>query len=93
MVSRGLHQWEQPTRDQRLARMQARRDARLSATPAKYHAATAENATWSYLSDAPYTVEYCADCGDAECARWMRVQERLDLQSLARMTSRLTKEN
>src|SRR5690242_4345461 len=37
----GLHQWARPTDAQILARMKARRDARLNAEPAKYHATTA----------------------------------------------------
>ncbi|MEU3656469.1 hypothetical protein AB0E67_27410 [Streptomyces sp. NPDC032161] len=89
----GWHEWTPPTQGQIKQRMRARRFARISALPPECHATTAESTEWSYACDTPCTTEYCADCGDAECPRWLRVQERLDLQSLARMTARIAKEN
>ena len=79
----GWHRWEQPTDAQRLARMRARRFARISALPAEYHATTSESTEWNYACDTPETTEYCADCGDTGCRRWMRVQDHLDQQRLA----------
>ncbi|MFE1515831.1 hypothetical protein ACFW9I_03180 [[Kitasatospora] papulosa] len=84
----GLHQWEQPTQTQIKARMRARRFARNSALPTQYHAATAEFTEWNYACDTPDTTEYCADCGDAECPRWSRIQDRLEQQSFDRMMAR-----
>ncbi|MET8746357.1 hypothetical protein [Streptomyces sp. NPDC004728] len=78
----GWHMWAPPTQKQILARMRARRAARLDAAPTNYHGATAESTEWSYVSDTPDTTEYCADCGDAECPRWIRIQERLDEQRM-----------
>ncbi|MEU0836097.1 hypothetical protein [Streptomyces sp. NPDC005969] len=78
----GWHAWTPPTQDQIKARMLARRTARLDAPAPQYHATTAEHLEWSYASDTPMPSEYCADCGDPECARWIRTQERLDEQRL-----------
>lgn len=39
---KGIHRWEQPTNAQILARMRARRAARLNAQPAQFHVATAQ---------------------------------------------------
>ncbi|MER7196145.1 hypothetical protein [Streptomyces flaveolus] len=77
-LSAPRHPWQPPTTVQILARMRARRAARLTARAALYHVVTAEVTTWSYLSDTPSTDEYCADCGDDDCARWIRIQERID---------------
>jgi hypothetical protein len=72
------HTWERPTGVQILARMRARRAARITAPPPQYHAASAEDTTWSYVSDSPVTDEFCADCGDPECPRWIRTQKRIE---------------
>ncbi|MEU9947046.1 hypothetical protein [Streptomyces sp. NPDC047939] len=84
----GWHKWTPPTQDQIKTRMRARRFAHNSALPPEYHATTAEYTEWNYACDTPDTTEYCADCGDAECPRWMRVQDRLDEQRLARTIAR-----
>ena len=70
--------WERPTSAQILARMRARHSARITAPATRYHVATGEETTWSYLSDAPITEEFCADCADPECSRWIRIWERID---------------
>ena len=84
----GWHQWEQPTQAQILTRMRARRFAKVSALPTQYHATTAEYTEWNYACDTPDTTEYCADCGDSECPRWGRIQDRLEQQSFDRMMAR-----
>ncbi|MFI6282887.1 hypothetical protein [Streptomyces sp. NPDC050988] len=76
--SASCHTWERPADVQILARMRARHAARITAPAILYHAATAEATTWSYISDAPVTDEFCADCGDSECTRWIRTQERIE---------------
>ncbi|MFI0929675.1 hypothetical protein ACH4TP_37990 [Streptomyces sp. NPDC021012] len=73
----GVHWWAEPTRAQILARMRARRRARLNTPPAQYHAATVEETGWSHAGDRPYTSRLCADCGEGDCRRWIRTQERL----------------
>ncbi|MGZ2361467.1 hypothetical protein LRE75_33115 [Streptomyces sp. 372A] len=61
--------------------MRARRSARITAPVTRYHVATGETTTWSYLSDTPITEEFCADCADAECPRWIRIWERIDYRN------------
>lgn len=70
----GWHQWTAPTNAQILARMQARRTARLTAEPPKYHAVTG----WAPTSDGESADPYCADCATPVCFRWSRIQARLD---------------
>ncbi|WP_331731996.1 hypothetical protein OG613_47275 (plasmid) [Streptomyces sp. NBC_00015] len=76
--SAGCLSWERPTGVQILARMHARHAARITAAPTQYHASSVEATTWSYVSDTPATDEFCADCGDSECPRWIRTQERIE---------------
>ncbi|MFF7953914.1 hypothetical protein [Streptomyces griseorubiginosus] len=78
--SAGCHTWERPADVQILARMRARSAASITAPATLYHVATAEATTWSYISDAPVTDEFCADCGDPECNRWIRTQERIEVR-------------
>jgi hypothetical protein len=68
-----MHAWEQPTREQILARMRARRNARLNAPPTNYHAAT----TWAPDIDGGSADQYCADCGTSACWQWNRITNRL----------------
>ncbi|WP_176710334.1 hypothetical protein [Streptomyces sp. Wb2n-11] len=70
----GMHAWEQPTQAQIKARMLARRNARLTAEPAKYHATT----NWAADLTGEEGIPYCADCKTDTCFRWMRIQARLD---------------
>ncbi|MFD3336113.1 hypothetical protein ACFWV1_26220 [Streptomyces sp. NPDC058700] len=76
----GMHPWEQPTPKQILARMRARRTARrtarLNAPPAQHHATT--GLAPDETGESP--IEYCADCRTDGCARWARIQARLDRQ-------------
>jgi len=72
----GWHQWDQPTNAQILARMRARRAARLNAEPTKYHATTG----WDPAPDGESADPYCADCKTPACFRWSRIQARLDHQ-------------
>lgn len=78
----GWHTWTPPTQDQILARMRARRDARLSAAPAKYHATT----RWTGMAGDPDDEGYalCADCGTDDCPQYWRIQTRLGRQRMAR---------
>ncbi|MFF8840535.1 hypothetical protein [Streptomyces sp. NPDC015130] len=71
----GLHVWEQPTDAQILARMRARRTARL-AGPAPLHATTA----WAPDPDGESADSYCRDCGTSACPRWWRIDNRLQLR-------------
>jgi len=86
--SAGFHTWERPAAVQILARMHARHAARITAPATLYHAATAEATTWSYISDTPVTDEFCADCGDSECTRWIRTQERIEARKDRRRLQR-----
>jgi len=67
-----MHSWERPTNAQILARMRARRAARLNAAPPKYHATTRWTGTPGDPEDPGY--ELCADCGTENCARYLRIQ-------------------
>lgn len=75
-ASVGLHRWEQPTREQVLARMRARRTARLNALPAQYHATT----RWVPDPGGESADQYCADCGTSACFQWNRIYDRLQLR-------------
>ncbi|MFF1444179.1 hypothetical protein [Streptomyces sp. NPDC058295] len=72
----GWHVWTPLTQEQILARMLARRNARLTAVPAVYHAATG----WAADSTGEEGIPFCADCKTEFCPRWSRVQARLDQQ-------------
>ncbi|MFJ7990274.1 hypothetical protein [Streptomyces sp. NPDC096351] len=72
---KGYHQYEPPTQAQILARMRARRKARL-AGPALLHATTA----WAPDPDGESADSYCKDCGNSACARWWRIENRLHLR-------------
>ncbi|MEU6979652.1 hypothetical protein [Streptomyces sp. NPDC046371] len=72
------HTWAAPTDTQILARMRARRAARLNTPPSQHHAATTWSGDWNGDTD-----PYCADC-DTRCAQWLRVQQRLEEQRWAR---------
>ena len=82
----GWHTWTRLTDRQILARMLARRNARLNAVPAVYHATTA----WAPDLTGESADPYCADCKTDYCPRWTRIQTRLDQQrwGLPRHTSR-----
>lgn len=71
----GWHKWAAPTQEQILARMLARRTARLTANPAVYHATTG----WDPEPDGESAVPCCADCAGV-CFRWLRIQARLERQ-------------
>jgi len=71
----GWHTWEQPTQAQILARMRARRRARL-AGPAPLHATTA----WAPDHTGESADPYCADSRTDTCARWNRIYDRLQLR-------------
>lgn len=68
-----MHSWEQPSREQILARMLARRAARLNPEPTIYHATTAWAADATGESGEPY----CADCKTDGCRQWIRIDTRL----------------
>jgi hypothetical protein len=68
------HKWEQPSQEQILARMLARRAARLDAQPVKYHAVTA----WAADATGEEGIPFCSDCGTECCRQWIRIQTRLD---------------
>ena len=70
----GWHQWTPPTDAQILARMRARRTARLTAPKPKYHATTG----WDPAPDGESADPYCADCATPACFRWSRIQARLN---------------
>ncbi|QKW31489.1 hypothetical protein HUT11_35595 (plasmid) [Streptomyces seoulensis] len=72
----GLHQWMRPTQKQIKQRMQARRTARLTTEPTKYHATTG----WAPDHTGESAEPYCADCKTDGCHRWARIQTRLDQQ-------------
>ncbi|MFB7359619.1 hypothetical protein [Streptomyces gardneri] len=72
----GMHRWEQPTRAQILARMRARRAARLNAPPAQHHATT----RWAPDPGGESADPYCADCGHTACPRWNRIYDRIQLR-------------
>lgn len=74
--SAGWHTWEQPTSAQILARMRARRTARLNAPPTQHHATI----RWSPDPDGESADLYCADCGTSACPRWNRIYDRLQLR-------------
>ncbi|MFD7980262.1 hypothetical protein [Streptomyces sp. NPDC059071] len=78
--SAGWHTWVQPTRAQILARMRARRAALLNAPPTEYHATT----SWSADHHGEPDAEFCAECSREDCPRWLRVQQRLDMQRMNR---------
>ena len=82
----GWHAWGPLTQKQILARMLARRTARLNAEPAVYHATTG----WAPDHTGEEGIPFCADCKTDSCARWMRIQTRLDRQrwGLPRRTRR-----
>lgn len=71
-----MHAWEQPTQAQIKDRMLARRAARLSAEPTKYHAFT----DWAADHTREEGVPFCADCKTDGCRRLIRIQARLDRQ-------------
>jgi hypothetical protein len=71
---RDVHGWEQPMQGQILARMLARRTARLNSESTLYHAVTGWSADMTGESADPY----CADCKTDGCRQWMRTQDRLD---------------
>ena len=75
---KGFHRYEQPTTAQILARMRARRAARLNTLQTEYHATT----NWEGDHHGEPVAEYCADCGRDDCPRWLRIQKRLDEQRL-----------
>jgi hypothetical protein len=70
-----LHTWERPTNAQILARMKARRSARLNAEPPKYHATTIWTGTAGNPDDEGYAL--CADCRSDACPQYQRIQTRL----------------
>lgn len=72
----GWHKWTPLTQEQIKARMLARRAARLSAEPPKYHATTG----WAADHTGEEGIPYCADCKTDSCPRWSRIQTRLDQQ-------------
>ncbi|MFF6844707.1 hypothetical protein ACFY8X_38955 [Streptomyces tanashiensis] len=74
-ASVGIHRWELPTRAQVLARMRARRRARL-AGPEPLHATTG----WAPDHTGESADPYCADCRTDTCARWNRIYDRLQLR-------------
>ncbi len=78
--SRGMHAWEQPTNTQIIARMQARRAARLA------RPATAQDRTRAVHADAYPAPEdpRCVTCHRDDCPRYWRIQNRIDQQSAAR---------
>lgn len=69
----GWHTWEQPTDAQTLARMRARRNARLTAPPAQYHGTTG----WAPDHTGESADPYCADCRTTACPRWNRIYDRI----------------
>lgn len=71
----GLHTWQRPTNAQIIARMTARRAARLNAAPPEYHALTRYSGTHSDPDDEGYAL--CADCGTDACPQYQRIQTRL----------------
>jgi len=71
----GWHTWEQPTDAQILARMRARRNARLNAQSA-YHFTTG----WAPDPGGESADPYCADCGTPACPRWERLHNRIHLR-------------
>ncbi|MFH8581688.1 hypothetical protein [Streptomyces zaomyceticus] len=75
-ASVGLHRWEQPTRVQILARMRARRNARLN-TPPAYHGATVHSTSTQGCAICDLGPAVCADCGTTTCTRWNRIRRRL----------------
>jgi hypothetical protein len=79
----GLHRWVEPTRAQMVARMTARRNARLAALETasgfRYHAARTWSGTPGNPEDEGY--ELCADCRTDSCPQFHRIQDRL-LRSL-----------
>lgn len=70
----GMHGWERPTNAQILARMRARRAARITAPAPRYHATT----RWTGIPGDPEDPGYelCADCGTETCAQYLRIQQR-----------------
>jgi hypothetical protein len=72
--SAGMHAWERPTNTQILARMNARRAARLTAPTSKYHATTG----WAPDATGESGEPYCWDCGTDGCRPWIRIQAKLD---------------
>ena len=78
LPGRGFHRWTQPTQAQIKARMLARRQARLAAEPARYHAKT--DWTGTQVDPEDPGDEMCADCRSPQCPRWLRIQRRLDQQ-------------
>lgn len=72
----GWHTWAQPTQQQILERMLARRAARLNAPEPVFHAATG----WAPDDTGESADPYCADCKTDGCPRWARIQTRLDQQ-------------
>jgi hypothetical protein len=71
-----MHAWKRPTRAQILARMRARRRARLEAPPTQYHATTA----WAPDAGGESADPYCADCGTTACRRWDRIYDQIQLR-------------
>lgn len=86
----GWHTWEQPEQGQILARMLARRAARLNAAPPVFHAATG----WAPDATGEEGIPFCADCGTESCRQWIRIQTRLDQRrfGLPRRVRRVRKE-
>ena len=72
----GMHAWEQPSDAQILERMLRRLADRLAALPAVCHATTG----WAPDHTGEEGIPFCADCKTDSCARWMRIQTRLDRQ-------------
>jgi hypothetical protein len=75
---KGYHRYEQPTQAQIKARMRARRLARLTAEPPKYHATTG----WAADRTGESADPYCADCRRDGCRQWMRIQHRIDMRRM-----------
>lgn len=81
----GWHKWEAPTDVQRLARMRARREARITAA---LDAERDRRAGWgrgyhadAYASGPDGEDPVCADCRQPDCPRYWRIQARI-LRSL-----------
>lgn len=71
-----FHQYVQPTDAQILARMRARRNARLNTPPTQHHATTG----WAPDHTGESADPYCADCRTDACPRWNRIYERIHLR-------------
>lgn len=72
----GWHEWTRLDQQQIKERMLARRAARLSSAPYRYHAETG----WQPALDGESADPYCADCKRESCPRWNRIQDRLTRQ-------------